>query len=184
MIPSKTPPDKSRTRSLKVKELCVFAVLASLTLSSQLATMSIPGVQTVGLFTATMTVAYRGRALIPIYVYVLLYCIIFPTLFSVPYFYIWLPMWGMFMAAAKAKIPKKVRVPLYMLLCGLHGLSFGVLYAPFQVLIMGWDLNKTLIWIKMGFVFDVSSAITNFSLGLLILPLSELLKKLDSHSFD
>ena len=69
-----------------------------------------------------------------------------------------------------------------MVLCALHGLSFGTLYAPFASLMFGFSFNiQTMAaWIAAGFMFDVTHAIGNFAAGALIIPLSELLKKLDT----
>jgi hypothetical protein len=156
----------------------VFAVLASLILVSQIAMQAIPGVQLVGVFIAAITLTYRVRALIPIYVYVLLYCLLHFNLFSLPYLYIWLPLWGMFMLAGKIKPPPVIRIFVYSVLCGLFGLSFGVLYAPFQALIFGLNFQGMITWIKFGLPFDFIAAVNNFALGVLILPLSELLRKL------
>jgi energy-coupling factor transport system substrate-specific component len=153
-------------------------MLAALTLTSQIALAGIPGVQLVGVFVAVITLTYRVRALIPIYTYIMLYCTLHPTLWSVPYLYIWLPLWAMFLFAGKLPLPKRAKVPLYMVLCGLYGLSFGLLYAPYQAWIMGWDGELMILWWKAGLPFDVAHAVNNFALGVLILPLSLLLNRL------
>ena len=83
----------------------------------------------------------------------------------------------------KVKVTLKVRVPVYAILCGLFGLAFGTLYAPFWAFMMGLNFNQTLAWIAAGFPVDVGYAISNVSAGIMIVPLSELLKKLDRSSF-
>jgi hypothetical protein len=158
-------------------------MLGSLILASQIALLNIPGVQAVMFLIATVTAAYGLRALIPIYIYVLLYLLYFGFLpWNLPYLYIFLPLWGLFMLIRTRRVsnlPEKVRVPLCMFACGLFGLSFGTLYAPFWAIIAGLSFNQTLAWIAAGLPVDIGYAISNFAAGIMIVPLSELLKKLD-----
>jgi len=173
-----------RSYTLKVRQLTTFAVLAAIIIAVQIALFSVPGVQLSGMIIAAITLQYRVRALIPIYVYVLLYCIVFPTVWSIPYFYIWLPLWAVFMVIDGIKMPHKIKIPVSMILCGLYGLSFGILYAPFQMIMMSWDLDMIIKWWISGLAFDVPHAINNFIFGILIVPLYELLKKLESSNHD
>ena len=71
---------------------------------------------------------------------------------------------------------------VYMVICALHGLSFGALYAPVQAIVMGLDFEGMLLWIANGFYFDVIHCIGNFACGTLIIPLAALLKKLERNS--
>jgi hypothetical protein len=66
--------------------------------------------------------------------------------------------------------------------CCLHGLSFGVLYAPMQALLYGFDFEQMIAWIMTGVTFDIIHAIGNFAGGLLILPMVKLLKKIESYT--
>jgi len=68
------------------------------------------------------------------------------------------------------------------LLCAVHGLIYGILYAPSQALLFGLDLEAMLAWIAAGFPFDVVHAVGNLVLGLLIYPLSEVIKKLEKRN--
>ena len=174
-----------RLSTQRIKELVAFAILAAIMISTQYALQTFMGIQLNGLFVAAITITYRFRALLSIYTYIMLYCIFFPTLWSVPYLYIWLPLWGSFMLAAtlaeRINLPNKARIPIYMLLCGLYGLSFGLLYAPFQAFITGWSFDMMKAWYLSGLILaDIPHAINNLALGALILPLSRLLKKLNN----
>ncbi|MDR2572455.1 MAG: hypothetical protein LBD23_19465 [Oscillospiraceae bacterium] len=172
----------SSTRRLK--ELVIFAALGSILFISFFAMMMIPSVHVVGLLIAAYTLTYRVRALIPIYVFVMIYGILYGlSAWWIPYLYIWLPLWGMFMLAGRFQLPVKVKVPLYMLLCALHGLSFGILYAPLQAWLFGLSFQGMVAWIIAGIPFDITHAINNFAMGALIVPLSELLKKLNAQVF-
>jgi len=158
-------------------------MFAALMLASQIALAVLPGVQLVGMFIAAITLAYRSRALIPIYVYILLYCMYNGfSVFCFPYLYIWVPLWGIFMLAGKIPFSekrKKLRVIVYMTLCGLFGLIFGLLYLPFQAFIFNYNSKLALLWIIKGIPADLTHGVNNFAFGAAILPLSQLLKRLD-----
>lgn len=148
---------------------------------SKIAMQWLPNVHLLGMFLAAFTLTYRKKALIPLYVYVLLEGMFSGfALWWVPYLYIWLPLWGAFLLAGRLHLPGKVQVPLYMVLCGLHGLLFGVMYAPVQALFFGLSFRGTLAWIAAGFPFDVIHAAGNFLSAVLILPLHKLLVNLES----
>ena len=51
--------------------------------------------------------------------------------------------------------------------------------APLQALMYGYDWRGMLTWISLGFPMDVLHAVGNLAAGLLILPLSDLLRKLN-----
>ena len=143
--------------------------------------MVIPNIHLNGLLVAAFTLTYRKRALIPIYVFVMVYGAIYGfSTWWVPYLYIWLPLWGIFMLVGMFQLPLKIKVPGYMLLCALHGLSFGALYAPFQALVFGMSFQGMVAWIVAGIPFDVTHAIGNLAAGFMIVPLTALLKKLDA----
>ena len=75
-------------------------------------------------------------------------------------------------------MPKAVACVVYPVICALHGLFFGVLYAPVQALMFDFTLEQTLAWIAAGFTFDIIHTVGNFAVGLLIYPVSEALKRL------
>ena len=170
-----------RSSTHRLKELVIFAVLGAIMFISHLALMGIPNIGFIGLFIAAYTLTYRVRALIPIYIYIMLYGIFFGLMTWIPYLFVWLPLWGLFMLIGKFNLPLVVKVPVYMILCALHGLSFGTLYAPFAALLFGipFRLSTMLAWIAAGFPFDIAHALGNFAAGVLIVPLSELLKRLN-----
>jgi hypothetical protein len=161
-------------------------MFASLTLASQIAMRGVPGVQTVGVFVAVMTLVYRKRALIPIYVFVLLFLLYYGFLpWNLPYLYIWLPLWGAFMLAGSRplrRLSAKPRMLLYMSLCGLYGLSFGVLYAPSWALANNLNLAQITAWVIAGLPTDITHAVNNLAMGVMIAPLSDLLRLLQKRS--
>jgi energy-coupling factor transport system substrate-specific component len=77
------------------------------------------------------------------------------------------------------KMPTKVAMIVYMIVCGLYGLLFGILYAPAQALLFGLDYKGMIAWIVAGFPFDVIHGISNFIVGMLVLPMVKILRKLE-----
>ena len=163
---------------LSVTEMVVFAMLGTLMFCSKVVMDALPNIHLIGALTMIYTVAFRKKALVPIYIFALLTGLYGGFgLWWVPYLYIWTVLWGVTMLLPK-KMPKVLACIVYPLVCALHGLSYGTLYAPMQALLFGLNFEQMLAWIAVGFPWDITHAIGNFAAGLLILPLSELLKKL------
>lgn len=164
---------------LTPQELAIFAVLGALMYCSKIIMEWAPNIHLLGMFTMTYTLVYRAKGLIPIYVYVFL-----NGLFSgfavwwIPYLYLWAVLWGITMLLPK-KMPLKIAAFVYPIVCGLHGLAFGTLYAPAQALLFGYNFKQMLAWIASGFPFDVVHGVSNVCAGVLVLPLSRLLRRLD-----
>ena len=139
---------------------------------------ALPNIHLLGMFTITFTVVFRKKALIPIYVYVLLNGLFAGfSAWWVPYLYIWTLLWALTMLLPK-RMPTPVAAVVYPLLCGLHGFAYGTLYAPAQALMFGLNLQQTLAWIVSGLPFDLIHGLGNLAAGLLVLPLSRLLQRL------
>ena len=170
----------SRGSSFTVRDLVVFSALGTTMFLSRILMQWIPNVHFLALFIAAITLTYKVRALIPLYVYIMLDGVFAGfSMWWIPYLYIWLPLWLIFMLAGKIKLPQKIQVPLYMVLCALHGLAFGTLYAPAQALMFGLSFQGMITWIIAGLPFDMIHAAGNFASGALIIPLSSLLSKLE-----
>lgn len=167
-----------KDKHLSIKEICLFGILAALMFISKIVMEALPNIHLLGMLTVTYTVAFRKKALIPIYIYVLLNGLYAGfNAWWVPYLYIWTILWGATMILPK-NMPKAIACVVYPLLCALHGLFFGVLYAPLQALMFRFSFEQTLAWIAAGFTFDIIHMIGNFAVGLLIFPVSEVLKRL------
>ncbi len=158
-------------------DLVVFALLGVIMFISKYITDALPNIHFIGMLTMTYTITYRKKALIPIYVFVLLIGLFNGFgLWWIPYLYIWTILWAVTMILPK-KMNTKIAVPVYAVVCALHGLCYGVLYAPAQALMFGLDFKGMLAWIAAGLYFDLLHGIGNFALGFLIIPLSNTLKK-------
>ena len=95
----------------------------------------------------------------------------------IPYLYSWTILWVWTMLLPK-KMPPAVSCIVYPLVCGLHGLAFGILYAPVQALMYGLNWDMTVAWVLSGLPFDAIHAVGNVLAGLLIVPLVSLLQRL------
>ena len=158
--------------------MVIFAMLGTLMFCSKIAMEALPNVHLLGMLTMVYTIVYRYRALIPVYIYVILNGAFAGfNLWWVPYLYIWTILWGITMLLPR-QMPKRVAAVVYPLICGIHGFAFGALYAPAQALMFGLDVKGMLSWIVAGLPFDLIHGAGNFVVGLLILPLSELLRRL------
>lgn len=176
----------NQENNLTIFEIALFAMLGAIMFCSKLLMEWIPNVHLLGMFTITFTLVYRKKALFPIYTYVLINGVYagFAT-WWIPYLYIWTILWAATMLLPKAIInpTKKWQYTLstlsLMFLCGIHGLAFGILYAPAQAFMYGMSFKTTMAWIITGLPFDLIHGISNFFAGVLILPLVKLLKTLD-----
>ena len=167
----------------RVRETCIFAMLGTLMFCSKLIMEALPNIHLLGMLIMTYTLAFRRKALIPIYIFVVLTGFYggFAT-WWVPYLYIWTVLWGVTMLLPR-RIPNGAKMVLYPIICGLHGLFYGTLYAPAQALLFGLNFQQMLAWIVSGLPFDVLHAIGNVATGLLILPFSRLLHRLMYQGF-
>lgn len=164
----------------KLADIIVFSMLGTIMFISKILMEAFPNIHFIGMLTMVYTVVYRKKALIPIYVYVFingLYAGFSP--WWVPYLYVWTVLWAVTMLLPK-NMSKKTAVPVFAIVCALHGLCFGALYAPVQAIMFHLDFKSTLTWIAAGLPFDAVHALGNLASGLLIIPLSEALKKIHS----
>ncbi len=153
-------------------------MLGTIMFISKIVMEFLPNIHLLGMLTMLYTVVFRTKALIPIYIYVLLNGLFAGfNMWWIPYLYIWTILWGITMLLPK-KMPRGARMVVYPIVCSLHGLAFGTLYAPAQAVMFHFTLEQTLAWIAAGLWFDVTHAIGNLCLGLLIVPLSELLHRI------
>ena len=167
---------------LKTREIAIFAMLGAIMYLSKIIMEWIPNVHLLGTLIMIYTLAYRRKALYPIYVYVFLNGVMagFGT-WWIPYLYIWTVLWAVTMLLPK-NMPKKIAPIVYMVVCALHGFGFGILYAPGQAVLFGLTFEQMLAWIASGFYFDVIHGIGNFFLGMLIVPIASLLKMLERNA--
>ena len=170
---------KKEKSAVTVRDMAVFSMLAALMFASKVIMDALPNIHLLGMFIMVYTRVYRVKALIPLYLF------IFMTglyggfgLWWIPYLYIWAILWGVTMLLPR-HMPRGVCAVVFPAVCCLFGLLYGVLYAPAQALLFGLDFHGMLAWIAAGLPFDLMHGIGNLFAGLLILPLSELLYRLE-----
>ena len=158
---------------LTVGEMCIFAMLGALMFASKKLMEVLPNIHLIGLLVVVTTLIFRKKALIPLYLYVFLDGIFGGfSLWWLPYLYIWTVLWGAVMLCPKT-MRRGVATVVYAVLCGLHGVCFGILYAPAQALMFHLNFEQTLAWIVAGLPFDLIHGISNLVLGMLALPLAD-----------
>ena len=141
----------------------------------------LPNVHGVAMLICTITLIYRFKALLSIGVYVVLTALTSASavLWWVPYIYIFPLLWLCVML-----IPRKASLKVKNVLCtvfaGLNGLLFGTLYAPYQAILMNYDLQKTLTWIAIGLPWDLVHMLSNIIMCSLIYPLYTTIVKLEA----
>ena len=179
---SNTEKSKRKKPFLTTREIAIYAMLGALMFVTKKLMEALPNIHLLGMFIMVCTIVFRSRALIPLYIYILADGLTLGfSPYWMPYLYIWAILWGITMLLPK-KMPKKVAVIVYPAVCGIFGISFGALYAPAHALYQGLTFEQTLIWIAGGLGFDILHLVGNAAAGILVYPLSELLKKLVSNS--
>ena len=159
-----------------LKELVLFSLLGALMFASKLLTEALPNVHLLAMLTIAYTVVFRAKALIPIYVFVSLTGLFYGFgLWWVPYLYLWALLWGAAMLLPR-NMPPKTAALVYMSLAAVHGLCYGLLYAPFQALAFGLDRQGMIAWIIAGLPWDVAHGISNFCVAALTLPVIKAIK--------
>ena len=167
---------------LNIREIAVFGMLGALMYVSKIITEIVPNVHLLGMFTMVYSLVYRKKALFPIYTYVFLNGIFagFAT-WWIPYLYIWTVLWGITMLLPR-NMPAKVQPFVYAIVCACHGFLFGTLYAPAQALLFGLDWRGMIAWILAGLPWDIIHGFSNLFMGLLIVPLVKILRRMEHHA--
>lgn len=167
--------ERNTRRISNALELCIFAMLGTVMYISKIVMEFLPNIHLLGVLTIVYTIVYRHKALVPIYLYVMLNGLFAGfNLWWLPYTYIWAILWGVIMLLPQ-NMPRKFAIPIYCVICGMHGFLYGTLYAPAQALMFGLNFKQMIAWIIAGIPFDIIHGVSNLCLGLLIVPLSNIL---------
>lgn len=136
----------------------------------------LPNVEIVTVLLMAYTTVYRFRALVPLYVFVLIEAFLYPSVIStLQYAYVWLILWGIVMLLPRAW----QRLPAYVAIGTLFGLAFGLLTTPVYALY--FSLNATGFWstVVAGFSWDITHAVGNFATAFLAPILIRVLRMLN-----
>ena len=163
---------------LTVREIAKFGLFGAIIYAQKAILAALPNIHLVAVLIIALTVVYRGKALYPLYVYVILEGIFGGfTTWWIPYLYIWTILWGVVMLLPQSLPDKKYGGIIYMIICGLHGILYGALFAPVQAVMFGLDFKGIIAWIVSGLSFDIIHGVSNFCLGVLIIPLIKLFRR-------
>ncbi len=158
-------------------EICLYALLGTMMFTSKLIMELLPNVHILAMLIVVFTIAFKWKAIFPIYIFVFLtgvYAGFAP--WWIPYMYIWLFPYLLTLILPQ-NMPKRIAIPAYIIICGLHGFLYGTLYAPAQALMFGLNFKGMCTWIVAGLPFDIIHGISNCVTATLVLPLSTPLKK-------
>ncbi len=171
---------KKNKGKLTIYEMTVFAMLGAIMLASKAMLDALPNIHMLGMLTMAYTIVYRKKALVPIYVYVMLNGLVAGfSLWWYPYLYLWAILWGVTMLLPQ-NMPQKRAVFVYPVVCALHGLLFGTMYAPAQAIMFHLDFKGMIAWIIAGIPFDLIHCGGNFVMGFLVIPTVKLLRRLNA----
>ena len=160
-------------------ELVLLPILGVMMYISKLLMEFLPNIHLLGMFIMVFTLVFRVKALVPIYIYVFLtglYGGFAP--WWVPNLYVWTVLWAVTMLLPR-QMPYRFACVVYPVVCSLHGFLYGTLYAPAQALLYGLDFHGMIAWIVAGFPFDAIHGVGNLLTGLLIVPMTVLLHRLN-----
>lgn len=168
----------------RFRKMVLMAMFGSLMYISQLLMAFLPNIHMIAMFIAVLTIVYRKWALLAIFVYVMLNGLFGGfTVWWLPYIYTWPLLWLALMLIPK-KMKLKYSIPIAAVICALHGFLFGVLCAPSQAIVYGFDFEQTLAWIAAGVYFDILHGVGNIVMSTLIYPLIKLLFRLERVSVE
>lgn len=164
-------------KKLSLREIIVFSLLGTIMFLSKLLMDALPNIHIIAALITVYTLVFRAKALYPLYIFVFLTGLYGGfNMWWLPYLYIWTVLWAVVMLLPK-KMKPAVAFPVYMTVCGLHGLCYGTLYAPVQAMMYGLSFKKTVAWIIAGLPYDAIHGLGNAVASLLVLPLTAALKK-------
>lgn len=152
---------------LKIRELAVFGLLAALLCVAKFALSGLPNIEPVSLLLILYTLAYGRKALYILYTWVLFEGLVYGFgQWFVSYLYVWLALWGLVML-----FRNRSGAVFWAVVSGFYGLLFGPLCALSWGALYGPAAGFS-YWVS-GIPFDISHAVGNFVLALLLFkPLS------------
>ena len=130
----------------------------------------------IGVIIISLTDVYGKKALYPVYAFVFLTGLLagFST-WWLPYLYIWFVLWAGVMLVPHNVNPR-LKTVIYMIICAVHGFSYGILYAPVHMLFYGMDLKAITAWVIAGLPWDMVHGVSNFFCTILSVPIIKALK--------
>ena len=155
-------------------EIVLFGVLGALTFAAKFVMSSLPNIEPVSLMIMLFAVTFGWKALYPTFLYVAMEILLYGiNLWNINYLYVWAVLFVCALAM------RRLQNPLWWAgLSGLFGITFGLLCSPVYMVAMN-SFSYGIRWWQAGLVFDVTHAVGNVAIALLLfVPLRKLLTKL------
>ena len=170
--------NKTIKTKFSIYETVIFSMLGAILFASKIVMELLPNIHLIGMLIVAYTLVFRTKALFPIYIFVVIEGLYSGfSLWWIPYLYIWTVLWLFTMLLPK-NLPIKAKMIICPIVCALHGFLYGTLYAPAQAILFGLDFSGMIAWIIAGLPFDIIHGVSNLIVGMLIVPFSELIRKL------
>ena len=165
----------NRNIKLTTFEIVLFGVLGALTFAAKFVMSSLPNIEPVSLMIMLFAVTFGWKALYPTFLYVAMEILFYGiNVWNIYYLYIWAVL------LVAAVLMRKMEEPLgWAILSGTFGLLFGVLCAPVLIFLLNYTVEQAII---MGVAFDIVHAVGNLVAGILVLPMSGLLFRLEARA--
>ncbi len=170
---------KKGKKNLTLREIAVFSMLGTVMYLGDLLMEWAPNIHFVGVLTVVYTLVYRKKALIPLYLYVLLNGLYAGfNMWWMPYLYIWTVLWGVTMLLPR-NLHFSIAAIMYSVVCAIHGFAFGALYAPAQAIMFNLDFKAMVAWIVAGLPFDIIHGFGDLAASIIIMPMTAVICRLE-----
>lgn len=169
---------KASENRIRIREYCIFAALAPVMFVSKLLMELAPNVHLLACFIITFTLVYRKKAIVIVMLFIFISGLFYGfDIWWFPYLYLW-PLLHFLALLIPENASDTKKTVLAVIISTLHGLFYGVLYAPFQAIAFHLSLEGMLSWIAMGIPYDLIHAASNAASAFLVVPLAKIIKKL------
>lgn len=168
---------------LNIKEVCIFGMFGILMYVSKIAMAMLPNIHLLAFFIITFTVVYQIKALYVLYTYVFIEGLFSGfTMWWIPYLYIWTVLW--FVVYMITRHRKNCLNWYWCSVIGFsHGMLFGTLYAPLQMIMFNLSFEQTIAWVIVGLPWDLTHGISNCIMCSFVPIFVKLLKKLEKEKW-
>jgi energy-coupling factor transport system substrate-specific component len=161
---------------VKAKELTTMALLGAILYIGQICLAFLPNIEVVSILIIVYTLIWQRKALLPIYVFVLLEGVTYGFGLSwIMYLYVWAILYLVVRLARKND-----SVLIWAVVNGAYGLSFGALCAiPY---LAAGGIGTAFAWWTSGLLFDIFHCVGNFVTALVLFrPLMRILGYIRDH---
>lgn len=158
---------------MKTRELVTMAFLTAIMFVGQVGMAFLPNIEIVSLLVILYTQLYRKKVFLIIYLFAFLEGVIYGFgIWWINYLYIW-----SILAVVVLLVPKKQPVPVWAVISGIYGLSYGFLCAiPYYI--TGGAGAGFSYWVT-GIPFDILHCVGNVGVTLVLYkPVSAILRRM------